>query len=152
MKSFNLCQTEVQWGRATCPDHVACKSQRRATAWLSDCKARAPDLEMLCTHLWPGTCWHHPSVWLGCDKEKVGCRHPRRWPQSYSAQSCRGCRWQHMCHLYCHGQWLFWVFLLGPVDHRETLFRMLSRCRKHSRKTLTYFPISASSGETEWMA
>lgn len=90
-----------------------------------------------CTHPWPGTCWHHPSVWPGCGRETMGCHPRRRWPQSYTVQSCPGCKWQRTCHLYYRGQWLFWVSPLGPVDHREMLFRMLSS--NHSRKTLTHF-------------
>jgi hypothetical protein len=105
-----------------------------------------------CTHLWQGTCWHHPSAWPGFGKEKMGCCPPHRWHQSYSVQSCQGCRWQHTCHLYYHGQQLFWVFPLGPVHHKEALFRMLSKCKNRPSKTLKTFCslISTCSGRREW--
>lgn len=45
-----------------------------------------------CAYLWLGTCWHLQIAWPGCGKEKAGCHPPRRWPQSYSDQSCQECR------------------------------------------------------------
>lgn len=114
-------------GWASCPDHTRMRWHALAL-WCPK--------SLSCTHLWPGTAGI-TRLCDGCGRRQwdviPAIGDPNHIPSSLVWDVSDGIR----AIFIISGQWLFWVSPLGPVDHREMLFRMLSS--NHSRKTLTHF-------------